>query len=117
MKAPPPVVKKTVVQHLREEYLLSEDQAAALVKTAAQSLRKFFSDLEALETSSQQLSPVEKKGSQFDLFHNLKGIFLHLGERRWADWVLSVQKEVECSGPLGLSKVTADLVEGVADLV
>jgi hypothetical protein len=117
MKTPPAVVKKTVAKHIREEYLLSEDQAGALVKTASQSLRKFFSDIEALEISPQQQSPVEKKKVQFDLFHNLKGVFLHMGEGRWADWALSVQKEVERSGPLDLSEVTAELVEGVADLV
>ena len=116
MKTPPPVLKISVVRHLQEEYRLSEKQSVSLAESACTSIITFFSDLEALETTGS-LTSMEKKRTQRNLFHGLKGVFLHMGEGEWADFVRGVQYQIEKSGPVDLSDVTAKILQGTDQLL
>ena len=85
MGTPRPIAAEALREHFVSVYRLTDEQAAKMIKSAAKSIHNAF------ELGDQALGDGDLEMlSRFG--HNLKGLFMNMGQPEWAEVARSVEQ-------------------------
>ena len=96
--------------HFQEKYLLNESQVELMVFSSAQSVREGLGRLAALgEGTGRQ--------EQIGAYHGLKGLFLNMGEERWAEFARGIECRLKAGEWIDHREISRMLCRGAGELL
>jgi hypothetical protein len=107
----PFVSLKTLKCHFIGVYQLNTSQAERMVESSSKSLIQTLDKLDAF------LKSKDSNVTLIPVFHNLKGLFLNMGEKEWAGFSKDIESRIMAEEPCNIERVVELLTHGLRDVL
>jgi len=106
-----PVSLEKLRRHFLEAYKLNASQVEIMVVSSSKSLTQ------ALDNIEKHLKTKEDDQTLSSVFHNLKGVFLNMGEKEWADFFRDIENKLVAGKKCDFQVVIEVMTSGLMDVL
>jgi HPt (histidine-containing phosphotransfer) domain-containing protein len=107
----PPVQLTTLRTHFRKAYKLKEDQIELMIQSSQKSLTV------TMAAAYDALQADDVCGQLVKVAHNLKGVLLNMGEKRWAELAREVEVAARNNENKDYTAAINQLADGIAEVM